>query len=29
VPATSALAVVGGNPDYLRWVVEETTPREG
>lgn len=23
VPATSALPVVGGNPDYLRWVIEE------
>lgn len=23
VPATSALPVVGGNPEYLRWVVQE------
>lgn len=29
VPATSALPVVGGNPDYLHWVVQETSPREG
>lgn len=26
VPATSALPVVGGNADYLRWVVQETSP---
>lgn len=29
VPATSALPVVGGNADYLEWVVRETRPRAG
>ena len=30
VPCVIALPLVGGNPDYLRWVVEETRePRNG
>lgn len=28
VPATSALPVVGGNRDYLRWVAQETGARD-
>lgn len=27
VPCVIALPVEKGNPDYLRWIVEETTPR--
>jgi periplasmic divalent cation tolerance protein len=27
VPCVIALPLVGGNPDYLRWIAEETGPR--
>ena len=29
VPCIVAVPVVGGNPEFLRWVMDETAPRKG